>query len=57
MLAAELAAARITLSELETVEAMHTRMLAHFEVREKEPYFALNNLIHRGILKAAAIQF
>jgi len=53
-LAAELATARISASELEALEIVHVRMRVHFERREKALYFALNSLIHEGILKAAA---
>lgn len=49
-LAAELAAERMTADQLARLEAMHVAMRDHYENREKDPYFDLNNRIHEAIV-------
>ena len=53
-LAAELAAERMSASELGEVEALHARMRGHFERGERDPYFELNSRIHDLVLTFAA---
>jgi DNA-binding GntR family transcriptional regulator len=52
-LAAELAAARISDTDLGIVEALHAQMRVHFNRAEKAPYFDLNSQIHEAILQAS----
>jgi DNA-binding GntR family transcriptional regulator len=52
-LAAELAASRISPSDLDAIEALHAQMRVHFDRAEKEPYFELNSAIHQAIMQAS----
>jgi DNA-binding GntR family transcriptional regulator len=52
-LAAELAVSRIKPEQLAAIEEMHRRMLEHYDRREKDPYFELNNAIHDLIVRAS----
>lgn len=52
-LAAEMAVTRIGTDDLAALDDMHERMCAHYERREKDPYFALNSAIHEAIVKAS----
>lgn len=40
-------------AEIEVIVALHQRMRAHFERRERPEYFALNQQIHNAIIEAA----
>ena len=53
-LAAELAAERMSVSELAELEALHLRMRGHFERGERDPYFDLNSRIHDLVLAFSA---
>lgn len=53
-LAAEVAASRMTPEDLARIEDLHARMRAHYERREKDPYFALNSAIHDMIVRCSA---
>ncbi|MFG1465013.1 GntR family transcriptional regulator [Xanthobacter sp. DSM 24535] len=53
-LAAELAVVRIGADDLAALDDMHARMCAHFERREKDPYFELNSAIHDAIVRSCA---
>lgn len=53
-LAAELAASRMAPAGLAALDEMHARMRAHYERREKDPYFELNSAIHEVIVRASA---
>lgn len=53
-LAAELASSRMTPEDLAQIEDLHVRMRAHYERREKDPYFELNSAIHDMIVRCAA---
>lgn len=52
-LAGELAAVRATDEEIATIAALHEQMRRHYEGKELEPYFALNQRIHESILACA----
>lgn len=52
-LAAELAATRIDAAGLAALDDMHALMRAHYDRREKDPYFALNSAIHDTIVGAS----
>ena len=52
-LAAELAAVRITDTELAQMEERHARMRAHHEAEELNDYFELNHEIHERVASAA----
>jgi DNA-binding GntR family transcriptional regulator len=52
-LAAELAVTRIGATDLAALDGMHKRMCAHYERREKDPYFELNSAIHETIVRAS----
>lgn len=52
-LAGELAAQRITESELQALHAKHDRMMEHFQKQERGPYQRINEQIHTDIMKAA----
>ena len=53
-LAAELAAERMSVSDLTDLEALHVRMRGHFERGERDPYFDINSRIHDLILTFSA---
>lgn len=53
-LAAELASARMAPEDLARIEDLHARMRGHYERREKDPYFELNNAIHDLIVRCSA---
>ncbi len=48
-----LAAHRITQADLAEIQSLHHRMHAHFLRSELREYFALNQAIHEGIMRAA----
>ncbi len=50
-LAAEQAATGMTEAQREELESLHAKMREHFERREKDAYFALNNRIHELIVR------
>lgn len=52
-LAAELAAQRMGADELARLDDLHTRMCAHYDRQEKDPYFELNTLIHDAVVRAS----
>ncbi|RMF03276.1 MAG: GntR family transcriptional regulator [Alphaproteobacteria bacterium] len=52
-LSGEMACANISEAELDEIRSLHARMIAHYEARELEPYFATNQRIHEVILHAA----
>jgi DNA-binding GntR family transcriptional regulator len=52
-LAAELAVTRIGATDLAALDDMHGRMCAHYERREKDPYFELNSAIHDTIVRVS----
>lgn len=52
-LAGELACAHIEDAEIDAIDALHRRMLVHFEKRDLRPYFECNQKIHDSILLAA----
>ncbi len=52
-LAAELAVTRIGATDLAALDDMHERMCAHYERREKDPYFELNSSIHDTIVRVS----
>ena len=47
------AACRASDAEIAAIIALHERMRAHFERRERPEYFALNQQIHNAIIEAA----
>ncbi len=53
-LAAELAATRMSASQLNELEALHAEMRGHFEHGERDPYFELNSRIHNFTLRFSA---
>lgn len=52
-LAGELACRHITDKEIKAIRSLHDRMVGHYEARELDAYFALNQRIHEAILAAA----
>ncbi|MFD1881267.1 GntR family transcriptional regulator [Paracoccus pacificus] len=52
-LAGELACQNITDKEIKAIRSLHDRMVGHYEARELDAYFALNQRIHEAILAAA----
>ncbi|MCS0501943.1 GntR family transcriptional regulator [Ancylobacter mangrovi] len=50
-LAAEIAATRIEAADLDRLDDMHARMLVHYRLQEKDPYFELNSTIHDTIVR------
>ena len=52
-LAGELACKNITDAEIAQVQALHDRMFQHYNARELEEYFKLNQQIHETILAGA----
>lgn len=52
-MAAELAAERMTDSDLESLRAIHERMARHFQNGDRQKYFRLNQVIHHAIVKLA----
>jgi DNA-binding GntR family transcriptional regulator len=52
-LAGELACKQITDEEVAEIRALHDQMLRHYNARELEDYFKLNQRIHEAILAAA----
>jgi DNA-binding GntR family transcriptional regulator len=52
-LAAEFAVTRISNADLAVLDDMHKRMCTHYERREKDLYFELNNSIHDTIVRAS----
>lgn len=52
-LAGELACRHITEAELAHVRTLHETMLGHFNRRDLQPYFAVNQQIHEAIQAAA----
>lgn len=52
-LGGELAAARITTSELQALHVKHERMMEHYHRKERGPYQRVNEQIHVDIMKAA----
>jgi DNA-binding GntR family transcriptional regulator len=52
-LAAERACARITDAEIEDIEALHRRMVGHYERGELSDYFKSNQAVHDAIVAAA----
>ncbi len=52
-LAGELAAKRATDAEINAIESLHRRMIAHYEAKRLADYFAINQKIHAAILAAA----
>jgi DNA-binding GntR family transcriptional regulator len=53
-LAAELAATRMSDSQLNELETLHTEMRGHFERGERDPYFDVNSRIHDRTLMFSA---
>lgn len=52
-MAGELAAARITESEIAAIRALHEEMVEHYRRGDRPQYFALNQQIHNAIVRAA----
>ncbi len=52
-LAGELACRHATEEEIAEIRALHYQMVLHYQRRELQPYFALNQQIHEKILDAA----
>ena len=52
-LSGEMAALRITDSEIAAIRRLHEAMVAHYQRGELAPYFKLNQKIHEAILEAA----
>ncbi len=52
-LAGELACRHATEEEIAEIRALHYQMVLHYQRRELQPYFALNQQIHEKILEAA----
>lgn len=53
-LAGELACERISEDEIEKIQALHGRMIAHYKRRQKPGFFRLNQEIHERIMRASA---
>lgn len=53
-LAAELAVGRIAPADLAALDDLHARMLEHYRLQEKDPYFALNSAIHETVVRLCA---
>lgn len=52
-LGAELACRNITSDEVAALETMHAQMVAAWEMRNADEYFALNRRIHEAIIRAS----
>ena len=52
-LSGELACARITDKQVAAIRKLHERMVGHYQARELDAYFAVNQQIHEAILEAA----
>ncbi len=52
-LSGELACAHITDAEIDTIRALHDQMVVHYEARNLDGYFEMNQKIHGAILAAA----
>jgi DNA-binding GntR family transcriptional regulator len=52
-LAGELACARITEAEIAEIADIYSKMVNNYERCEREPYLALNHLIHRRVVEIA----
>lgn len=52
-LAGELACAHVTDAEIGRIRALHDQMVLHYQSRELDAYFAVNQQIHEAILAAA----
>lgn len=52
-LAGELAAVRATDEDIASITALHEQMRGHYQRKELEPYFALNQRIHEAIIGCA----
>jgi DNA-binding GntR family transcriptional regulator len=52
-LSGELACERITQSQLDNIEALHSKMLSHYKNKEMQEYLSTNKEIHEAIVHAS----